>query len=377
LRSDSGNYCDPLPRMGPERAVADAHLGLTRVCRLPHHVIGGLLVAFLAVAIGLRLRDAAPETIERTQRSGRGQGGLGGDRFRRLQPCVHDRSQVSGSRTGWRNGRRLGGGDDSLGRAGLGRCGRVALASWHSLARDSRRADLGSRRGALGNRRWVAGPSWWRGLGDGRWIVLGPSLRTRSSCDSVGLPPEVVADRPPGNIHQNQLNYDDRDPKQPLPTHRHFPLGEVNDSPKHRHVTQKQGPGRLRRLSQPDLRAVNGCCIVESPVFTRSFQSQSCRLWSPGRAPNKSEKGSPRFPPPKNLGLVLGLLETEASYQWRVGRLSQEGPLHNSAKVPEAMALRSGDGHFPAEASDGDPQCRESANKSEQIPVLITRQIRD
>ena len=256
-------------------------------CRLPHHVIGGLLVAFLAVAIRWRLRDAAPETIERTQRSRRGQGGLGGNRFRRLQACVHDRSQVSGSRTGWRNRRGLGGGDDNLGRAGLGRCGRVALASWHSLARDSRRADPGSRRGALGNRRWVAGLGWGRGLGDGRWIVLGPSLRTRSSGDPVGLPPEVVADRPPGNVHQNQLNYDDRDPKQPLPTHRHFPLGEVNDLRKHRHVTQKQGPGRLRRLSQPDLRAVKGCCIVESPVFTRSFQSQSCRLWSPGRAPDK------------------------------------------------------------------------------------------
>lgn len=86
-------------------------------------------------------------------------------------------------------------------------------------------------------------------------------------------------------------------------------------------------------------------------MFTRSFQSQSCRLWSPGRAPDKSEKGSPRFPPPKNLGLVLGLLETEASYQWRVGRLSQEGPLHNSAKVPEAMALRSWRRSFPAEAT--------------------------
>ena len=331
--------------MCPRLAMAKLHFG-HQSCRLPHHVVGGLLLAFLAVAIGLRLRDAAPETIERTQRGRRGHGRLGGDRFRRLQACVHDRSQVSGSRTGWWNRRRLGGGDDNLRGAGLGRCGRGALASWHSLARDSRRSDLGSRRGALCNRRWVAGLRWWGGLGDGRWIVLGPSLRTRSSGDPVGLPPEVVADRPPGNVHQNQLNYDDRDPKQPLPTHRDFPLGEVNDLRKHRHVTQKQGPGRLRRLSQPDLRAVKGCCIVESPVFTRSFQGQSCRLWILAGRLTKSEKGSPRFPPPKNLGPVLGLLETEASYQWRVGRLSQEGALHNSAKVPEAMALRSWRGSF-------------------------------
>jgi len=61
------------------------------------------------------------------------------------------------------------------------------------------------------------------------------------------------------------------------------------------------------------------------------------------------------------------LLETEASYQWRVGRLSQERPIHNSAKVPEAMALRSGEAHFPAEASDRDSQCRESANKANKF----------
>jgi hypothetical protein len=31
LQRDPGSYGEPLPRIGPERAVAEAHLGLTRV----------------------------------------------------------------------------------------------------------------------------------------------------------------------------------------------------------------------------------------------------------------------------------------------------------------------------------------------------------
>jgi hypothetical protein len=181
---------------------------------LPHDPIGSLLFAFLAVAIGHRLRDAAPETVQRTGRGWSCQSGLGDDGLRSLQASVYDRAPVSGSRTRPRNRRRLCGRNDNFGRAGMGNSRGVGLAGWSRVAcRGSRWIGLGSGRAVLGN-------------GGGG---LGPSHRARCRCHSVGTSPQVIANRPVSYIDQNQFNHDNREPKQPFPTHRHAPLGEAND----------------------------------------------------------------------------------------------------------------------------------------------------
>jgi hypothetical protein len=60
-------------------------------------------------------------------------------------------------------------------------------------------------------------------------LGLGLSHNWRGYCDSMCGPHEVIPVRPPHHIKENDLNDDDRNPKETLVTHRQF--SSVKDQP--------------------------------------------------------------------------------------------------------------------------------------------------